>query len=61
MEWQPIETAPKDGTICHLRLRDPLGSFEITQEYFLHDDGMWYRVEPPLQLSVRPTHWRRAP
>jgi hypothetical protein len=57
-DWMPIETAPRDGTLCALMLRDRLGTFELDEPHFLHDDGLWYRVEPPTQLSMRPTHWK---
>lgn len=60
-EWQPIETAPKDGTVCHLRFKDALGYYSYPYDCFLHDDGSWYLIQPPTQLSGQPTHWRPAP
>jgi hypothetical protein len=57
MNWQPIATAPRDGTLCALRFRDPLGWFESTAPHFLHEDDRWYLVEPPTQVQARPTHW----
>jgi hypothetical protein len=61
MEWQDIASAPKDGTLCALRFRDPLGVYESLLPHFLHDDGLWYLYEPPTQLKMRPTHWKPAP
>jgi hypothetical protein len=58
MEWHAIETAPTDGTQCALRFRDPLGWFELDAAHFLHDDGFWYRIDPPMQITGNPTHWR---
>lgn len=60
MEWQPISTAPSDGTRIILRFRDPLGYYEVREECFLHDDGHFYRIEPPMMISRPPTHWRLA-
>ena len=60
LDWKPIRTAPRDGTVCRLRMRDAIGYYELPFECFLHDDGAWYRIEPPLQLSGTPTHWRLA-
>lgn len=63
MSWQPIEMAKPDGTVCRLRFRDPLGSYESPpgKEYFLHEDGEWYQIDPPYQLTKRPTHWMPLP
>jgi len=61
MEWQPIKTAPCDGTIIRVRLRDPLGYYELPFDCFLHDDGEFYRIDPPLQLTRAPTHWKPEP
>ena len=55
--WQPIETAQADGTLCRLRFRDVLGPYTGPGPFFLHDDGHWYRVDPPQKLRGTPTHW----
>ena len=58
-EWQPIETAPKNGTLCQLQFRDRFGSYDAPKcEYFLHDDGYWYLIQPPTRVNENPTHWR---
>lgn len=57
MDWLPISTAKPDGTISRIRYRDPLGYYSVPFDCFLHDDGRWYRIEPPLQMSGNPTHW----
>lgn len=60
MEWQPISTAPSDGTRIRLRFRDALGYYEVREDCFLHDDGKFYRIDPPWQISKLPTHWKPA-
>lgn len=59
--WQPISTAVCDGTVALLRFRDALGYYELTVPCFLHEDGYWYAIDPPKQLSGNPTHWRPQP
>lgn len=61
MNWQPIETAPRDGTLCALRFRDRLGPYEVHDAHFFHDDGFWYRVEPPTRIELRPVAWMPLP
>jgi hypothetical protein len=57
-DWIPVREAKVDGAKCELRFRDPLGSYEVEGPFFLHDDGHWYRIEPPMKLTSNPTHFR---
>lgn len=56
MTWQPIETAPRDGTIC--LVAEPSGFVHLAQWCA---DGYWrYRVTDP-DLQWKPTHWMPLP
>ncbi len=55
-EWQPIETAPKDGT--YLLLWWPHWYAQAGVGYFEH--GHWH-AEYALSDEVGPTHWMRLP
>jgi hypothetical protein len=57
-DWIPVADAKVDGQQCALRFRDRLASYEIEGPFVLHDDGQWYRIDPPSQLTVKPTHFR---
>lgn len=59
MKWQPIETAPKDGTpiICF----HPSDGFsdEMSIDVLWWDMGAWlYNAEP---VADQPTHWMPLP
>jgi hypothetical protein len=57
-EWIPVEHAKVDGAQCALRFRDRFGSYDIAGPFFLHDDGHWYRIDPPTKVNNEPTHFR---
>ena len=67
-EWQPIETAPKDGTgVLAFALGNPAGYF--------YGVAMWVNADPDLNphtpadklslwwwpYAIRPTHWMPLP
>lgn len=49
-DWQPIETAPKDGTIVLLRER------EWAPFHAYWAGGRWSAID--FARSNRPTHWK---
>ena len=67
MNWQPIETAPKDGSEFLAAVRYPTkGRYEA---YFLHwittlkeyPDGVWaFDYETPLTYGT-PAYWMETP
>lgn len=56
--WQPIETAPKDGTPV-LAYRNSRYGLDISSMCYVDDDWYWhYDGEMP---SEPPTHWMPRP
>ncbi len=68
-EWQPIETAPKDGTAILLALTQDYYSGGRVKEGFCDElSGDWYLANDscsccyyPLSDDNPPTHWRPLP
>ncbi len=71
MTWQPIETAPKDGTRVDLWVRDHYCTFtdsshgRVANARFengkWHDPHMEWGNGGPLGMCARPTHWMPIP
>lgn len=55
MEWQPIETAPKDGT--DILVFHPVSAEQFVVYFKL---GYWY-VSSNTRLSKAPSHWMSLP
>lgn len=53
MEWQPIESAPNDGTLIQIRQ----GEWYPTHAYWKNGD--WCHIE--YQHTNKPTHWQPLP
>lgn len=66
-EWQPIETAPKDGTSILAFMPDAAEQFRIMPiEMLDFNDGdgpQWWQadVDDGHPLEVTPTHWMPLP
>lgn len=60
--WQPIETAPKDGTIIIVTGAPELGYTLPCVVDALYDDGGWLvnQWESP-SFAITPTHWMPIP
>lgn len=56
-QWQPIESAPKDGTIVLLCADVP---WLIRMGYFEPDDR-WYSIPQGSMENDQPTHWMPLP
>ena len=57
MTWQPVETAPKDGT--DLWLFSPHDDPQQFVGRWIEDEGrvMWQYADDPWALGPEPTHW----
>jgi hypothetical protein len=55
--WRWIGTA-KVGQPSEVIVGDALGPMHIKTPVVLLEDGHWYAIEPPRQLSIRPVAWR---
>lgn len=67
-EWQPIETAPKDGTPVLIAAHDngmssqPRHVLVAHWSYSFSDDGEWLRDEgEEFSQTWPPTHWQPLP
>lgn len=56
--WRSIKTPPEDGAVCDIQYYSLGSCYDMTAGYFLHDDGYWYQIEPPLQMRKGPIAWR---
>jgi hypothetical protein len=52
-KWQPIATAPKDGTLCDLWLT---GGGRVTDQWWCEEDQTWCGLENEMF-----SHWAPIP
>jgi hypothetical protein len=57
MEWQPIETAPKDKRILLGRVGHPWAFTACWRDYYKH----WSTGSSSMDFFAEPTHWMQAP
>lgn len=64
MNWQPIETAPRDGTdilVC-VTYNGPAGEWETAQWVdWARDDLVWPNYWRHIEIPFPPTHWQPLP
>ena len=60
MEWQPIETAPRDGTHI-LAAWLPAMFPRWVREAIMWKDGEWVTTWSHEPISSRPRHWMPLP
>lgn len=60
--WQPIETAPKDGTwvLIHIYRNDISAAHQAGVSYSTNDEKEW-RGRAGLRFTCEPTHWQPLP
>jgi hypothetical protein len=58
MKWQPIDTAPQNGSVILVFCRD-----EVWVAYFIHSFGGRFIAHDrrPGYLILHPTHWQPLP
>ena len=65
MEWQPIETAPKDGTLVIVGYPDTdiEEGWSVAGEYRKEngDDGIGWYNQFDWDCQIHPTHWMPLP
>ena len=60
LEWQPIETAPKDGTVVLLWVDNYPEFGSYSAPFFEGDEGYWQERSECVPLTdPEPTHWAR--
>lgn len=58
-DWTNFASSPPEvGVLIELRVRDCLGSYDLVGPFHLNDDGRFYRIDPPMMIIPKPTHWR---
>lgn len=64
MEWQPIKTAPKDGTkifVNNIRPQRKNKSVEISVAFYKEHSRGSYWSSSPVGYVLCPTHWMPLP
>ncbi len=71
-EWQPIETAPMNGTVfqgCSLDPERPFESLDMKwgvgarpdENYICNNGNPWWIRPDGRYMVARPTHWKPTP
>lgn len=63
-EWQPIETAPDDGTEILVTVRYNIGADEYASSTWVDSimpDGSWFIYPERIDLPFPPSHWMPLP
>ena len=63
MEWQPISTAPLDGTEFDVWCPEPGGGYRVANAYWSTVDAkwQWQGQGDRMQWAHQPTHWMPLP
>lgn len=64
-QWQPIETAPKDGTaVLIYQPKEKIGSLvleDVIYVCYYNDEGKWEEADGEMYSTFNPTHWMPLP
>ena len=55
-QWQPIETAPRDGTPV-IVMRDGINGASVRSAFCLGTIDYWYNFPKKTTMAWKPTHW----
>lgn len=55
--WRWIATV-KPGDVVEIVVADRFGPMVLQGAHFQNDDGRWYRIDPPLEITLRVVAWR---
>lgn len=61
--WQPIETAPKDGTLIDVWCPEAGGGYRVPDAWWSEVDSHWLYVGQgsPMRWAHEPTRWIPLP
>jgi hypothetical protein len=60
-EWQPIETAPRDGTLILVAWQNPNKTWDMNCMFWFEEDGKGEWFDYTADYICTPTHWMPLP
>jgi hypothetical protein len=61
-DWRSVALDPPEvGAVVNVTFIDNFGLYEGYGDCVLNDDGKFYLIEPPTEITARVVYWRPAP